>query len=77
MVQKRNRRKKSNLNTWLLTLGMLLIVIDGFIMTFDLNPAVIKAMLVGSIVVCALLIVAMVWNIIKEGRNIRKGEEQE
>ena len=77
MAGKHNRRRKSNLNTWLLTLGMLLIVVDGFIMTFDLSPAVVKAMLVGSIVVCALLIVAMVWNIIREGRSIRKGEEQE
>ncbi len=78
MIPNKERRKRNNLNTWLLALGMLLIVIDGLVMTLPgLGTTAVKALLVGSIVVCALLIAVMVWNIIREGRRIKNGEEQE
>ncbi len=71
-------KKKNRTNTLLLSLGMILIVVDALVMSLPgLSETMIKVMLVGSIVICAALIVIMSWNIIRDGRKIKRGEGEE
>ena len=71
------RKKKNGLNIVLLLTGMILIVVDGFIMSMpEMSQNAVKTMLVASAAICALLIALMVYNIVREGRKIKNGEDE-